>query len=204
MYNYETLTNADLLKLIIREKSSENAASKLMEEFKNLPELLLHSEERELLNIKGIGLKRTQQIKATAELARRLYSNPPDVEYRISQPSDAADYIMNEMRFLKQEYLKVIILNTKNVILGVETVSIGSLNSAIVHPREVFIPAIKNSAASIIVAHNHPSKFVEPSTEDIDITKRLKECSKIIGIDLLDHIIIGNGKFVSLKEKGVI
>ena len=108
------------------------------------------------------------------------------------------------MRFLKKEYLRVILLNTKNCVISTEDVSIGSLNASIVHPREVFFEAIRKHAASIIICHNHPSGDPTPSNEDISITKRLKECGKIIGIELLDHLIIGDGTFISLKEKGVL
>jgi DNA repair protein RadC len=111
---------------------------------------------------------------------------------------------MEEMRFLEKEHFKVILLNIKNHVISVEDISIGSLNSSIVHPREVFKPAIKRSSASIILAHNHPSGDPTPSREDIDITRRLCEAGKILGIEVIDHVIIGNGSFVSLKEKGVI
>jgi DNA repair protein RadC len=108
------------------------------------------------------------------------------------------------MRFLKKEHLRVIMLNTKNCVISTEDVSVGSLNASIVHPREVFCEAIRKHAASIIICHNHPSGDPTPSNEDISITKRLKECGKIIGIELLDHLIIGDGIFISLKDKGVV
>ena len=108
------------------------------------------------------------------------------------------------MKFLKKEYLKVLLLDTKNKVIEVETVSIGSLSSSIVHPREVFNTAIRKLAASIIVVHNHPSGDAKPSKEDISITKRLKESGEILGIKLLDHIIIGMNRYFSLKEEGLI
>ncbi len=111
---------------------------------------------------------------------------------------------MEDMRYLRKEYFKLIMLNTKNVVIGVRDISIGNLNSSIVHPREVFVEAIKNSCASIIFCHNHPSGDPTPSKEDINITNRLMECGKLLGIDVLDHIIIGNGTYISLKEKGLL
>ena len=111
---------------------------------------------------------------------------------------------MKEMVFLKQEVLKLIMLDTKNNVIGIKDVFKGSLNSSIVHPREIFKEALKKSSASIIICHNHPSGDPTPSKEDINITIRLKECGKIIGIDLLDHLIIGKNKYISLKQKGII
>ena len=112
--------------------------------------------------------------------------------------------MMKEMMVLKKEILKLIMVNTKNVVIAIKTVSIGSLNSSIVHPREIFKEAIRESSASIIICHNHPSGDPSPSNEDINITSRLKECGNILGIELLDHIIIGNRKYVSLKEKNLL
>ena len=111
---------------------------------------------------------------------------------------------MNEMRYLDREHFRVLILNTKNHILKNCLVSIGSLNSSLVHPREVFKQAIKSSGAAVILIHNHPSGDPYPSNEDIEITKRLHEAGKIVGIEVLDHIIIGDGSFVSLKERSVL
>jgi DNA repair protein RadC len=111
---------------------------------------------------------------------------------------------MEEMRFLTQEHFVCLYLNTKNQVLHKRTIFIGSLNASIVHPREIFKEAFRRSAASIICLHNHPSGDPAPSKEDIEVTKRLVECGKIIGIDLLDHLIIGEHKYVSLKEKGYL
>ena len=111
---------------------------------------------------------------------------------------------MEDMKYLKQEKLKILILNTKNIVTYIRDVFIGTLNSSIVHPREIFCEAIKKNGASIIICHNHPSGDPTPSKEDINITLRLKECGKLLGIDLLDHIIIGENKYVSMKEKGTI
>lgn len=203
MLNYKMLSNEELLKMLIMEKEGENVVEELLAQFTSLPDILLDADEIELMSVKGVGSKRVQQIKAVGELSRRLYRKSTN-GYKITHPKDAADLVLPEMRFLKKEYLRVIMLNTKNCVISTEDVSIGSLNSSIVHPREVFCEAIRKHAASIIICHNHPSGDPTPSNEDISITKRLKECGKIIGIELLDHLIIGDGIFISLKEKDVL
>ncbi|MDR3595059.1 DNA repair protein RadC [Clostridium sp.] len=156
----------------------------------------------ELESIPGIGKAKSKQLKAIMDLSKELLT-PDDKNYYITQPRDAYEFC-KDMALLQEENLKLLCLNTKNKIIHSLTVSIGTLNSSLVHPREVFAPAIKSKAASIIVLHNHPSGDPSPSSEDISITTRLKECGKLIGINLLDHIIIGNGKYVSLKERGII
>jgi DNA repair protein RadC len=125
----------------------------------------------------------------------------------IRSPEDAYD-IINELLYLSEqtkEHFVILTLSTKNTILGVHTIHIGSINASIVHPREVFQPALLNNSASIVAFHNHPSGDPSPSREDVEVTKRLVEASKILGIDLLDHIVVGSqGRFVSLKEKGYL
>lgn len=125
-----------------------------------------------------------------------------ETRYTIRSPDDAASYMMAEMTSLTQEHFVVLYLNVKNEVLHKKTIFIGSLNSSIVHPREVYKEAVKHSAASIICLHNHPSGTVTPSPEDIDVTKRLAEAGSVMGVELLDHLIIGDHKFLSLKEKG--
>lgn len=125
-----------------------------------------------------------------------------ETRYTIRSPEDAASYMMAEMTSLTQEHFVVLYLNVKNEVLHKKTIFIGSLNSSIVHPREVYKEAVKHSAASIICLHNHPSGTVTPSPEDIDVTKRLAEAGSVMGVELLDHVIIGDHKFLSLKEKG--
>lgn len=206
-YGSEILSNAELLAIILRTGSSSeniiNLSNRILKETGGLNGVLSCSIE-ELLKLKGIGEAKATQLLAIAELLKRFKSFQSGEQYKISQPKDAADYIMNDMRYLKQEHLKVIMLNTKNIVLSVKNVSIGSLNSSIVHPREVFCEAIKKSSASVIICHNHPSGDPTPSGEDIALTSRIKECGKLLGIELLDHIIIGDGVYVSLKEKGIM
>ena len=122
----------------------------------------------------------------------------------IGGPRDVANLLMPDLRYQKKEHLKSLLLDTKNRVLAIKTVSIGDLSSSIVHPREVYKDAVLASAASLIVAHNHPSGDPTPSAEDVSVTKRLIQAGEIMGIDLLDHIVIGDGVFASLKERGLI
>ena len=121
----------------------------------------------------------------------------------MSSPGKVAELVMPRLRFLKQEHFLAIHLNTKNRVLAIETISIGTLDSSLVHPREVFRAAIKNSCASLILVHNHPSGEPYPSNEDLNITRRLKESGELLGIPVLDHIIIGGNKYISLREEGL-
>lgn len=203
MTNYQNLSDKELLQLIIRERNGQ-VVDQLFTEFNSLPEVLVHSEEKELTNLKGIGQKTAEQIKAIYELTRRLYQVSVSNIITISSPADVSKLLMAEMRYLKQEHFKVILLNTKNAVLSVETVSIGALNASLVHPRDVFRLAVKVAAASIILVHQHPSGDPTPSNEDKQVTQRLVEIGKIMGIEVLDHIILGAGVFFSFKEKGLI
>jgi DNA repair protein RadC len=206
-YGAETLSNGELLAIILRTGNSNenivNLSNRILKESGGLNGLLISSSE-DFLSLRGIGEAKAAQLLALAEISKRFKSFRSGDEYKISQPKDAADLLMESMRHLKQECLKVIMLNTKNIVITIKDASLGSLNSSIVHPREVFCEAIKKSSASIIISHNHPSGDPTPSSEDINLTHRIKECGKLIGIELLDHIIIGDGCYVSLKEKGIL
>lgn len=204
----DSLNNAELLAIILRTGvRGENVialSNRLLSEVDGLDGLLV-SNYSEITNIKGIKKIKASQIIAMVELFSRFKTlRSLSKGYKISSPSQLSEMLMNEMTDLSQEVLKLIMLNTKNEVIGVKDVFKGSLNTSIVHPREIFKEAVKRSSASIIICHNHPSGDPSPSKEDINITMRLKECGSIMGISLLDHIIIGNKKFVSLKEKGII
>lgn len=150
----------------------------------------------------GLSDVEAQRVYAGFQLGRKWFAVGRETERpTVRSPQDVYAFL-EDMRFLSQEHFVVLCLNTKNQILLRETVFVGSLNSSIVHPREVLGLAIKKSAASIIVSHNHPSGDPSPSREDIEVTRRLIEAGKIVGIDLLDHLIIGDGRYYSLKEKG--
>ncbi|MBB3867603.1 JAB domain-containing protein [Geobacillus sp. NFOSA3] len=203
----ESLADHELLAILLRTGTKEESvlqlAHRLLKHFEGL-RLLKDATIEEITSIKGIGTTKAVQILAAIELGRRISRLSYNGRYVIRSPEDGAKYVMEDMRFLSQEHFVAIYLNTKNQVIHRKTIFIGSLNASIVHPREVFKEAIKRSAASIICVHNHPSGDPTPSREDIDVTKRLAECGRIIGIELLDHLIIGDQKFVSLKEKGYV
>ncbi|QAA31501.1 RadC family protein [Clostridium manihotivorum] len=201
------LSNHELLALILRTGTSkENVLGLSMRILQELDGIngLLNTSHSELMKISGIKEVKAAQIMALCELFKRFKSFKSGEEFKISDPKSAAMIVMNEISSLRQEVLMLMMLNTKNIIISIKEVFKGSLNSSIVHPREIFVEAIKKSAASIIICHNHPSGDPTPSKEDVNITLRIKECGKIVGIDLLDHIIIGGKDFISLKEQGII
>jgi DNA repair protein RadC len=202
-----SLSTQELLALLLRtgtrDESVIQLANRLITTFEGL-RLLKDASIEEITAIKGIGEAKAIQVLAAVELGRRISSLNYNDRYVIRSPEDCANYCMDEMRFLSQEHFVCLYLNTKNQVLHRQTIFIGSLNASIVHPREVFKEAFRRSAASIICLHNHPSGDPTPSREDIEVTKRLVECGKIIGIDLLDHVIIGEQKYISLKEKGYL
>lgn len=145
--------------------------------------------------------------KKDVEIVRVEMIKEKNVQFTVNQimcPKDASIIAKEFLENCDREYLIVMSLDTKNKVNNISVVSVGSLNSSIVHPREVFKTIILSNSASFIIAHNHPSGNVEPSKEDIKITERLKECGQIMGIELLDHIIIGDESYISLKEKGFI
>ncbi|MGV2622246.1 DNA repair protein RadC [Halobacillus sp. ACCC02827] len=201
------LSNQELLAIMLgsgtKQESVMELAGRLLVHFEGIL-LLKDATIEELTAIRGIGSAKAVMLMSAIELGRRLHQMKPVERYMIRSPEDGADFIMEEMRDLKQEHFICLFLNTKNQVIHRQTVFIGSLNASIVHPREVYKEAVKRSAASIICAHNHPSGDPTPSQEDIQVTRRLKECGKMIGIELLDHLVIGDRKFISLKEKGYL
>ncbi|WP_208528098.1 MULTISPECIES: DNA repair protein RadC [Jeotgalibacillus] len=205
MQGPQSLSNQELIAILLRTGSKQESvltlANKLLHEFNGLRSLKEASFE-EITTLKGIGDAKAIQILAAVEIGRRIANITFEDRFTIRSPEDGASMLMNEMRFLTQEHFVALYLNTKNQVIHQQTIFIGSLNASIVHPREVFKEAFKRSAASIICAHNHPSGDPSPSKEDIDVTRRLVECGKMIGIEVLDHLIIGEKKYVSLKEKG--
>ncbi|UOQ46443.1 DNA repair protein RadC [Halobacillus salinarum] len=201
------LSNQELLAILLgsgtKFESVVDLSKRLLVHFEGLL-LLKDASVEELRAIRGIGLAKAVLLIAAIELGKRMQQMKPVERYMIRSPEDGADFVMEEMRDLKQEHFICLFLNTKNQVLHRQTIFIGSLNASIVHPREVFKEAVKRSAASIICAHNHPSGDPTPSQEDIHVTRRLQECGKMIGIELLDHLVIGDRKFISLKEKGYL
>lgn len=206
-YGASKLSNSELLAILLATGYKEQSAISLAEELLSQDEglrYLTNTTVEELSSIKGIGLAKSSQLIAAVELGKRIALSTKANNYKIKGPEDVVALIMEDMRYLRKEYFNILLLNTKNEVISIENVSIGNLSSSIVHPREVFISAIKRSSSSIILVHNHPSGDPTPSNEDISITKRLQEAGDILGIKVLDHIIIGDGIYISLKEKSLM
>ena len=207
-FGADSLSNAELLAVILRTGTrGENIISlsnRILSELDGLDGLLNLNIE-DISKIKGVKNVKASQILAIVELFNRFKTLKATKEQlKITSPKDIGNLLMNEMSNLNQEVLKVVLLNTKNIVIGDKNIFKGTLNTSIVHPREIFREALKSGCANIIISHNHPSGDPTPSKEDINMTLRIKECSNIMGIGLLDHIIVGNNKYISLKEKGII
>lgn len=158
----------------------------------------------EMIQVRGMGMAKAAQMAAAMELGRRAAALGPSRRATLTSPQEVADLVMAEMRFLDREHFKAILLDTRMQLLHIRLISVGTLNASLVHPRELFREAIRRSAASMVLVHNHPSGDPSPSQEDIVLTHRLREVGRIVGIEVLDHIVIGDNRFVSLKEMGVI
>ncbi len=205
-FGEQALSAQELLQVILgRGVAGESVAvtaQKLLSQFGSLEKLAEASIE-ELSSIKGIGLAKAAQIKAAFEIGRRFSNQTPSYKSKeLNNPKKVHQLIKNKLKDHHREHFYIIILNSRN--WSVAEISIGSLNSSIVHPREVFSEAIKNKAASVIFVHNHPSGDPEPSEDDLEITKRLVDGGKILGIEVVDHVIVAKDKFLSMKEKGII
>lgn len=201
------LSNSELLALIIRTGTGDKSAVRLADEVISYTNEktggLGTAEVRELTEIDGIGDAKACSIVAAMELSRRLISaRQGALKVRIRDSRQVAEILMEEMMYEKRELFMTLNLNSKLQVESKSVISIGNLDSAPVHPREVFGPAVRRGAAAVVVAHNHPSGDPTPSTQDIDVTKRLIKASEILGIRLLDHVIVGNGCFTSMKSEG--
>lgn len=206
-YGAESLSDAELIALIIGTGNKKRTAIELAQDILNAfggLQALNQIAVEEFTEIKGVGIAKGSQIKAVVELSRRFaFINNQDKNL-IERPEDVSNLLMPELRFSSQEIFKIILINMRNQIIAIPCISKGGLTNSVVHPREVFREAIKRSSAAIILVHNHPSGSPDPSQEDINITKRLIKTGKIVGIEVLDHIVIGDGNFISMREKGLI
>jgi len=204
----EALSSQEIIALIlgrgIKGESVIITAQKLLSKFGNLKNLASASIE-ELAQVKGIGPAKAAQIKATFELSKRLEnSSNENAKITVKSPEDVIKTARNQLKGKKKEHFLVFCLDTRNHLIKISTVSIGSLDCSIVHPREVFKEAISSSAASVIFIHNHPSGDPTPSEDDIKMTKRLIEAGEIIGIEVLDHIIVCDSEHLSMKAKNLV
>ncbi|MGM0437171.1 MAG: RadC family protein [Bacillota bacterium] len=206
-YGAERLSNAELLAVIIRLGIAKRTAVELSQDILNYfngLKGLVELNVEELVKLKGVGTVKASQILALTELSKRIHSGSFKEQPAVQTPKDVASLIMPKIRFLKQEVFGLVLLDIKNKVIATPFISKGGLSSSIVHPREVFKVAIKRSSASIILFHNHPSGEATPSQDDIKITKRLIEVGELMGINVLDHIVIGDNEFNSMKEKGLV
>jgi DNA repair protein RadC len=204
------LSDAELLALIIRvgDQSSHQSAIDLgrglISHFSSNLRELGSANLSELCAIKGVGLAKATSVKAAFALAARFQARKLEHLDRFTSPQQVFDYFHHEFRDSRKEYFLVLLLDGKNRIIRRVQISEGSLNQSVVHPREVFSPAVKESAAALLLVHNHPTGDPSPSSEDIAITRRLKEAGDIMGIKVLDHIIIGDGEYLSFVERGLL
>lgn len=207
----DTLSEAQLLAIVLATgdassgQSALDLAMYLVRTFDGLRALDAAS-IAELCQIKGIGPAKATTIKAALELGKRLFGEPVQRHLKVTSPQDLVNYFQPRLQHLRKEVFKAVLLNTKHQMLKDVTVSEGSLSASLVHPREAFLPAIKESAAAVIFLHNHPSGDPTPSTEDKELTLRLVEVGQLIGISVLDHIIIGSGSpgYISFRDAGLL
>ncbi|HEX2770601.1 MAG TPA: DNA repair protein RadC [Geobacteraceae bacterium] len=205
----ETLTDAELLALILRtgdassKRSALDIGRELLQEFGDLRALAAAS-LTDICRNKGTGPAKAACLKAALELANRVKSRRLESSERYTSPQQIFEHYHFTYRDRRKEYFLALLLDGKNRIIREVQVSEGSLNQSIVHPREVFSPAVRESAAAIILVHNHPTGDPTPSREDIDITRRLKEAGELMGVRVLDHIIIGDGTFLSFVAQGML
>lgn len=200
----QALSTAELLAIILRTGTQRDnvieLASKLLAKYFGLGGLLA-AEFSTLCNEHGLGEAKTAQLKAALELGRRMQLLQPDERYKITSPADAAKLVMLEMTYLDHEQMRILILNTKNQVVENIDRYKGTVNSSVLRAAEIYRPAIARNCPGVIVCHNHPSGDPSPSPEDIQVTEQLVQAGRLLDIELVDHIIIGNQRYVSLKER---
>jgi DNA repair protein RadC len=204
-YGAQALSAAELLAIVLRTGTRERSAVGLADHLLSVHGGLrgvANASVDELAQIKGLGPVKGVQIAACVELGKRLATYTEDSRPVIRTPQDVANLLMPELRDARKEHFKSLLLDVKNRVLKTVTVSVGTLDASIVHPREVFRDALAVSAAAMIVAHNHPSGDPTPSPEDRQVTARLCEAGKVMGIEVLDHVVLGDGRWISLKQLG--
>ncbi len=203
------LTDAELLSVILRTGTRGETAvalsARILENQHRSGLLgIVHASVPELMRIRGIGKVKAVQLVCIAELSRRIAKSQAMAGLHFTDPSSIAGYYMEDLRHLEQEVLMVLMLDTKGGRIGEEILSRGTVNATIISPREIYLCALRYGAVSIVLLHNHPSGNPQPSREDIELTKRVKDAGKLIGIELTDHIIIGDQQFVSLFREGLL
>lgn len=201
-YGSEDVRQWDDATVLAHVLRSERIARAMLDRFTTLA-AVAEATSAELAAVPGMGRRRAEQLLAAAEFGRRVRL-PSGGHHDLRAPSDVYRLVRPMLEGLTHERFLVLLLNTKNRLLKVETVGVGTLNASLVHPREVFRAAIRAAAAAVIVSHNHPTGDPSPSPEDVELTRRLADAGRLVGIDLLDHVIVGEGRFLSLREEGVL
>lgn len=203
----EALSLSELLAIIIGSGAGGRGAIEVAENLISVvgsADNLARVSVEKIASVRGVGTAKACRIRAAIELGRRIVKAQRMPTFKVRSPKDVADLVMDDMKHLDREHFKVILLDSKNAVMGIETISVGTVNASLVHPREALKPALEKSASAIILVHNHPSGSVSPSREDISITKRFVKCCDILGIEILDHVIVGYEGYNSLKESGYI
>ncbi len=202
------LSNTELLAVLIASGSGKDSAVSLAAKVLAAEEgslaALSVSQPEDFMRIPGIGTAKACVLTAALELGRRAATMPASQKIAVASPQDAADLFMGQLRYLKKEVMEVALLNVKSELIMKERISTGGLNSAVTQPREVFANAIRKGACGVILAHNHPSGDPEPSGQDVTITKQLVKAGKILGISVVDHIVIGDGRYVSFADRKLL
>ena len=200
------LSDAELLAILLRVgvqgSSALDLAQHLLNEHRGWVGLL-RADYNDLCSRRGMGEAKAATLKAALEIGRRLLLNNNEERLQIRSPSDVANLLMVEMSHLDQEHLRTVLLDTKNRVQAVTTVYVGSVNTALIRVGEVFKEAIRRNSTAIILVHNHPSGDPAPSSDDIAVTKQIVAAGKLLDVDVLDHLIIGHGRYTSLRERGV-
>lgn len=209
-YGSQALSDAELLAVVIRtgvrNERAVDVAARVLDQSSGYPGLigLNHMDLNELKSIRGIGRVKAIQLLCIAELTKRMAKATNEGRLKMSTPEAVAHYYMQDMRHLTRERVLLIMLDSKSKILKDMVISTGTVSSTLLSPREIFLNALKYEAVNVILLHNHPSGDPTPSREDIQTTKRMQEAGNLIGIKLMDHIIIGDNKYISLSEKGLM
>ena len=201
--NLSNNNDTELLSIILGTKPE--IIKEAIAEYNSVPNFINNYSVEDILKIKGLGKGTITKLEALWELYNRFSINKKlEKNYIISKPEDIYDLVKDDMKYFEQEHFRILMLNTKNIVINIKDIFIGASDSSVIETRKVFKEALKYNAKNITICHNHPSGDPNPSKEDVNISLRIKEAGKIIGIDLLDHIIIGDNRFVSLKYKGII
>jgi len=197
------LSIAELLQIFLDSRSDPLLPLRLLNRWNTLSELA-HANPADLMSVEGVSRMRLARLRAALELGRRMLTEPLQDRPLVRSPQDAAELLIPEMAGLEQEQMRVVLLNTKNRVLGMPLVYQGSLHTTVIRVGELFREAVRQNAAALIVAHNHPSGFCDPSPEDVSVTAEIVKSGKLLDVDVVDHLILGSGgRWASLKERGL-